>query len=51
MEKTWRATNCISTALVPLWAQMPTMSFGSPSWDVHLGLGWTMAEGVNGVAT
>ena len=32
-------------------SQAPVMNFGSPSWDVHLGLGWTMAEGINGVAT
>ena len=27
------------------------MVSSSPSWEVRLGLGWTMVKGVNGVAT
>ena len=34
-----------------MWMQAPATGFALNPWEVHLGLGWTMAEDVNGVAT
>ena len=53
--KKWNTldSNSLSPTELPLWAQAPAtweVILFSFVWEVRLGLGWTMAKGVNGVA-
>ena len=41
----------IPNGVATVGASAHDMVSSSPLWEVCLGLGWTMVEGVNGVAT